>query len=153
LMVDQFCGCRASGRLNLVVSVGREGGSVQHLRPSRTPQAPNDGSNLSRTTHIGNTILGLVELKRRNITSAKKHLLASARFAGRAHPVQMTFGPSMALANLADRGEHEVVIEYLGLCATFWKKEDGHLEKWIQVLKVGGTPDFGRNTRLVVNEW
>jgi hypothetical protein len=114
----------------------------------------NDGSNLSRTTHIGNTILGLVELKRRNITSAKRHLLASVRFAGRAHPVQMSFGPSMALAKaLADRGEHEVVIEYLGLCAKFWKKEDGHLEKWIQVLKDGGTPDFGSNTRYVVDEW
>jgi hypothetical protein len=109
---------------------------------------------LSDTTHIGNTILGLIELKRGNTASAKEHLLSSARFTREAHPVHMSFGPSMALAKaLADRGEREVVIEYLDLCAKFWKNEDGRIEKWTQVLKDGGTPEFGGNSRYAVDEW
>jgi hypothetical protein len=109
---------------------------------------------LNYTTHIGNTILGLIELKRGNIASAKGHLLASGTFIRPAHPVHRTFGPSMALAKaLADRGEREVVIEYLELCAKFWENEDGRLEKWTRVLRNGGTPDFRGNVLYVVDGW
>lgn len=112
------------------------------------------GSTLSDTTHVGNTILGLIEMNRNNVPAAKEHLLASARFTRTAHPVHTSFGPSMALAkSLLERGERQAVIEYLDLCTTFWKNSNGKLDEWKRVLEVGQTPDFGANAQIALEEW
>jgi hypothetical protein len=55
-----------------------------------------------------------------------------------------SFGPSMILAReMLEAGERETVLEYLRLCRSFWKADEGRLERWTQEIKAGRTPDFG----------
>ena len=57
-----------------------------------------------------------------------------------------SFGPNVSLAkDLLEKGERDVVIQYLGLCRKFWKLDRGRLDKWIHEIKDGKIPDFGAN--------
>ena len=102
-------------------------------------------SSMGYATYISNMVLGRIALENGEIDKAKEHLLAAGRVTGR-HPDLATFGPSMILAKqLLEKGERETVIQYLDLCANFWKNERGRLEKWKNIIKQGGMPDFGAN--------
>jgi len=49
----------------------------------------------------------------------------------------------MSLASeLLEKGQRDVVIEYLQLCANFWQEGKELLTEWISAIKKGETPDF-----------
>ena len=92
--------------------------------------------------HKGNIILGRVALAEEDVPQAKFHLLEAGRVSGA--PTISSFGPNMRLAaDLLERGETEVVLEYFELCATFWRNEK--LKDWAALVKGGRAPDFGGN--------
>jgi len=52
----------------------------------------------------------------------------------------------MTLAKeLLQKGEKDVVLNYLELCLKFWKSGKDRLHKWSVVVKDDKIPDFGRN--------
>ncbi len=92
--------------------------------------------------HTAHTVLGKVALHRGDIKAAKEHLLDSARVKG--SPVLGSFGPDFTLAKaLLQRGERQVVQEYLNLCERFWKYGKDKLAEYRRVIECGGIPDFG----------
>jgi tetratricopeptide (TPR) repeat protein len=94
--------------------------------------------------HHGNLVLGRLALRADNVDKAKTFLLAAARTPG--GPQLSSFGPNMSLAQeLLDRGEKQTVLEYLELCKAFWTNPRNSLDRWIETIKSGGTPDFGAN--------
>lgn len=102
--------------------------------------------NYGNAIHDANIVMGMVCLSNDSIEEAKKYLLN----AGHApiSPQIRTFGPSMILADaLIDRGESNVVIEYLELIKKIWLDNDGRLDSWISAIKGGGKPYFGENLR------
>ena len=91
-----------------------------------------------------NLVLGRIALKEGQIEKAKTHLIEAGKSPG--SPQMDTFGPNMSLAkDLLEKGENEVVIEYLTLCKSFWEMNDGRLDEWIVLVKAGRIPNFGAN--------
>lgn len=69
--------------------------------------------------HDANQVLGRVALREGNVADARRHLLEAGKTPG--GPGLNSFGPSFFLAReLLDRGEREVVLEYLELVRRFW---------------------------------
>lgn len=95
----------------------------------------------SDATHVGNLVLGHLALDEGDVGAAREHLLAAGRVPGSS--VLISFGPHFLLAKqLLEKGERETVIEYFDLCAKFWRREDGRLERWKDAVRRGATPDF-----------
>jgi hypothetical protein len=46
---------------------------------------------------------------------------------------------------LLERGETEVVLEYLAQCEKFWKSPRRKLEQWVEDVKADRIPRFGGN--------
>ncbi|PYT01037.1 MAG: hypothetical protein DMF63_05075 [Acidobacteria bacterium] len=104
-----------------------------------------------QAAHVGNTTLGLVELRRNNIAKAKDHLLASIRA-----PLRMGYNNlgkiDMSLAKaMFEKGEKNVVLEYLKLCQTLpnfkiypesYADDVYALKLWIGQIEKGTTPNF-----------
>lgn len=104
-------------------------------------------------THISNIVLGRIAFDNGDINKAKEHLLAAGHVIGNP-PTLVSFGPDMLLAKqLLEKGERETVIQYLDLCAVFWKKDDGKLEQWKNVVRQGKTPEFGHNLSTKLYSW
>jgi hypothetical protein len=92
----------------------------------------------------GNLVLGKLCLLAGDVAKAKEHLLAAGMTSG--SPVLCSGGPDMALAQeLLDRGEKEVVIEFLRRCANFWETNDHKAEQWIYAIEQGQKPDFSHH--------
>ena len=92
--------------------------------------------------HHGNLILGRLALRAGDAEGAGKSLLMAGRTTG--SPSLNTSGPNMSLAKeLLEKGQPDVVLEYLDLCGKFWK--DAKLDQWKATIKAGGVPDFGVN--------
>jgi hypothetical protein len=54
----------------------------------------------------------------------------------------------MTLANeLLQKGERNTVLDYLALCAKFWKTGAPQLDSWSETVRNGQTPAFGGNLR------
>ena len=103
--------------------------------------------------HVSNTVLGRLALSGGDVARAKEHLLASARGVP-GSPVLMSFGPNMRLAReLIEKGERDVAVEYLELCAKFWKNEGGKIAGWTAVIKDGGMPNFAQNLGTQLMSW
>ncbi len=80
--------------------------------------------NYGNVIHQANQLLGLAALQEGRVTEAKQYLIAAAITPG--SPQLNSFGPNMVLAQrLLERGEKNVVIQYLDLVARFW----AHLTK------------------------
>ena len=94
--------------------------------------------------HKANILAGRVELRNGNVAGAKQHLLAAGRVNG---GVTLTsFGPNMSLAKeLLEKGERDIVVQYLDLCARFWTSDYGQLAKWKSEIRAGRIPNFGAN--------
>ena len=91
-----------------------------------------------------NLVLGRIALREGMVEKAKAHLIEAGNSPG--SPQMDTFGPNMSLAkDLLEKGEKEVVIEYLTLCKSFWEMNDGRLAGWIVLVKAGRIPNFGAN--------
>jgi hypothetical protein len=113
---------------------------------SAAPKYPKDW-NYGNAVFTGNTVAGLVALKRdNNVSQADGYLLASARTPG--SPQLNSFGPSMLLAKrLLAACERDSVLDFLRECGSFWKMGQDKLDSWSDAIKNGQTPDFGPNTR------
>jgi hypothetical protein len=100
--------------------------------------------NYGNAVHKGNIVLGRIALRDGNIVAAKEYLIAAGKTPG--SPQLDSFGPNMTLAKeLLEKGERDVVLAYLNLCAQFWKMGDSDLKNWRATIKGGGVPDFGAN--------
>jgi hypothetical protein len=103
-------------------------------------------------THVGNMVLGRLALAGGDVGKAKEHLLAAGRVPGSS--VLKSFGPNMLLAQeLIEKGEREVVVEYLDLCKQFWDMENGKLAAWKAVVREGDMPNFGQNLGTAMTNW
>ena len=104
------------------------------------------GWNYGNNIHHGNIILGKIALASDDLDEAKKRLIEAGKTPG--SPQLNSFGPDMALAKeLLQKGEKDVVLEYLELCSKFWKSGKERLDKWSVVVKDGKIPDFGFNLK------
>ena len=102
------------------------------------------GWNYGNNIHHGNIILGKIALASDDLDEAKKRLIMAGKTPG--SPQLNSFGPDMTLAKeLLQKGEKDVVLEYLELCSKFWKMGKDRLDKWSVVVKDGKIPDFGFN--------
>lgn len=99
--------------------------------------------NYGNGIHDANIILGRVALKKENVAEARERLIAAGKTPG--SPTLDSFGPKWTLAQeLLNAGEKDVVLEYISLCGSFWKSDNGHLDTWASAIRSGGTPDFRR---------
>jgi hypothetical protein len=104
------------------------------------PEYPKDW-NYGNAIFYGNFVLGRVELQRGNVAGAGHYLLSAGATPG--SPQLRSFGPDMTLAKeLLDKGQSDVVLQYLALCKNFWKMERGKLDRWSATIRNGGVPDF-----------
>ena len=103
--------------------------------------------NTGNEIFFGNMILGQVALRKGDPNAAAHYLLASGATTG--SPQLNSFGPSMALAKelLDANAGRDQVVEFLHLCATFWKMDRGRLKEWTVLVQNGLTPDFGISLR------
>lgn len=96
----------------------------------------NSGNNI----HHGNMTLGRIAFAAGDVEAAKQHLLKAGTTTG--SPQLNSFGPEMTLANeLLQKGEKDVVLEYLAFCAKFWESGKDRLEKWLVTVKEGQIPE------------
>lgn len=97
-----------------------------------------------RAVHFGHLVLGRLALREGDVGRAKWHLLESGKTEG--DPALCTGGPNMTLAKeLLERGERDVVVEFLHLCTNFWKSHDHRPETWAYAIEHGEVPEFGAN--------
>jgi hypothetical protein len=106
----------------------------------------------SNATHIGNIVLGQIDLTNGDVNSVKSHLLSAAQIPG--SPALSSFGPDMRLAKeLLESGQRDVVLQYLDLCAKFWTNDRGRLQQWRDLVAHGGTPNFATNLGYIFDGW
>ena len=107
---------------------------------------PKFWNNYGNAIFYGNFVLGRIALQQGDLAQAGKYLLASADTPG--SPQMDSFGPNMTLAkDLLEKGQKDVVVQYLEACKKFWTDDYGKLDNWITTARSGGTPDFGANLR------
>jgi hypothetical protein len=89
-----------------------------------------------QAVHDANDVLGRVALRSGNLVLAKEYLLkASATQGGGTMNI---IGPRMLLAQaLLDRGERDVVLQYLEKIEVSWKSGTVHLDYWIASIRKG----------------
>ena len=105
------------------------------------PQFP-DNWNAGNALHYGHTVLGLVAHAKGQRKAAVTALHLAG--AGPGSPQLNSYGPSMLLAReLLLVGERQAVLDYLNLCANFWKSGAVWLRVWRQKILRGGVPHFG----------
>lgn len=94
--------------------------------------------------HDGHMVMGQLALKRGSVAEARAHLRAAGESAGGG--TLSSFGPNMGLArDLLQRGEKQAVIDYLRRCQNFWTGAQIPVERWIEDIEHGHTPEFGAN--------
>ncbi|MDB5350985.1 MAG: hypothetical protein JWN86_2232 [Planctomycetota bacterium] len=114
--------------------------------------------NYGNVVYEANEILGLAALKKGDMASAKRYLIAAGRTPG--SPQFDSFGPEMTLAQrLLDKGEKETVLEFLDLVAKFWatrkpgdsdkfaeldRRHAATIEGWKEEIRAGGKPRLDR---------
>jgi len=104
------------------------------------PKYPKDW-NYGNAIFDGNFVLGRLALRRGDVKSADDYLLQAGRTPG--SPQLDSFGPNMTLAKeLVDRGESDVVLQYLALCKHFWDLDRGRLDEWSTAIRNGTVPSF-----------
>ena len=101
--------------------------------------------------HVGNTILGLVELRRNNTAKANEHLLTSIRAPLRKEYNSLTRIEMRLARELFDKGEKAAVLEYLKLCLELgnlkeypesYANEIKALKLWQEQISKGINPSF-----------
>jgi len=103
-----------------------------------------DQRDYDTAVHKANIVLGRMALRQNNVEKAKTYLLTAGHVNGGG--VLSSFGPNMSLAKeLLERGEKDVVLQYLELCKSFWTSSRGQPDRWIEEIKAGKIPEFGPN--------
>ncbi len=91
-----------------------------------------------------NLFLGRIALAEGDAKAAGDYLIAAGRVAAwpSLSPLWGVWRPDTQLAEeLLERGERQVVLEYLELCARHW--EGDQLREWANKIRAGGNPDLG----------
>lgn len=110
--------------------------------------APDCRFNLEHSVAIekSNAVLGRLAIRRGDIAGAKQHLLASL------DRPDVDEIPDMSLAKeLLERGETEVVLDFLKRCRAKLKDEV-ILDQWMQAIRDGEKPRYGFWLRPIQNE-
>lgn len=95
--------------------------------------------NTGNAIHDGNTVSGMVAVKRGDIQTALNSLLESGL--APESPQIATFGPDLMLAReLLKHGETTQVIIYLNSIRRIWTKGSGRIDKWIFLINDGERP-------------
>jgi hypothetical protein len=120
-----------------------DAGRARQLATTALAQVGSVNDNTTgQTIHDSHVVLGRVALRTGNLAEAKAHLQRAGQVTGGG--TLTSFGPNMSLAKeLLDRGERDVVVQYLEACAAFWPNR--LTTQWIQTITHGGTPNFGAN--------
>jgi hypothetical protein len=93
-------------------------------------------------THYGNVVLGRLALRAGKREEARDLLLLSGSTPVWPHIDKD--GPDMSLArDLLVAGDKESVLEFVRLCATFWKHSFGDPKRWEADIEAGRIPRFG----------
>ena len=113
--------------------------------------------NYGNVVHEMNEVLGRAAMRTGNLVEARRALLAAGATPG--SPQLDSFGPRFVLAReMLDKGEKDVVIQYLDLVAKFWARDDpahphrsgmakekaARLAKWKQEIRAGKIPTDGQ---------
>jgi len=86
--------------------------------------------------HDANDVLGRIALHDGNVKQAKEYLLKASATPGGG--IMGTLGPRMLLAQeLLDRGERDIVLEYLEKIKTSWKSGATQLDHWMIAIRKG----------------
>jgi len=97
-----------------------------------------------RAMHDANIVLGRIAVREDHLEDAKRYLLQSGQTPGT--PAMMNYGPNLSLAkDLLDKGEKQVVLDYLEHCGSFWRFSGGRLDRLKRDISEGKKPDFGPN--------
>jgi hypothetical protein len=111
-----------------------------------------DDWNYGNAIHVGNIVLGQIAVASKDLAEAKRRLLEAGKTPGSTQ--LSSFGPEMLLAKeLLEKGEREVVLNYLDLCDKFWSRHADRLEQWRTAVKKGEMPDFRSNLGYALNNW
>ena len=101
--------------------------------------------------HIGNIILGRIELRQKNITKAKEYLLISIRAPLRKKNSWLEEIDTILAKELFEAGERDVVIDYFKLCLglsnlttekNLFENQSRALKLWQEQIIKGKTPSF-----------
>ena len=99
--------------------------------------------NYGNAVHKANLSLGRLALRDGDIEQAKHYLIEAGKTPG--SPQLNSFGPNMLLAKeLLEKGE-TAVLEYLDLCAKFWRSDFGSVSTWKKLIAEGKQPNFLAN--------
>jgi hypothetical protein len=106
--------------------------------------------------HDLHTISGILALNNDDVNKAKESLLNSVHVCERnefsclscsLHPYNL-----LLAEKLIERGEREVVVQYLSRCGEVWKQGARQLSPWIKEIKSGQQPDFvSRGMRRILD--
>ncbi|MCG8314503.1 MAG: hypothetical protein MI976_14945 [Pseudomonadales bacterium] len=100
--------------------------------------------NYSNALHKSYLTLGRVALRNEDLESAGKYLIKASEVSG--SPQLDSFGPNMVLANeLLEKGQSDVVLQYLSNCELFWEMGSVRLRNWSSKIEGGESPSFGAN--------
>lgn len=103
-------------------------------------EAHRDHGHYGNAVHVGYLVLGHLALRNDDVPQAAAYLIEAGRTPG--SPQLNSFGPSMSLANaLLERGQRDVVLEYLELVGQFWMEED-RIETWKRQIHEGDIDIF-----------
>jgi len=140
---ERFYALNDAAKESFVVGNTEDGKKYAQELMTLLPKFPSDW-NYGNAVQDANLVLGRIAVKEGHVDEAKQYLIAAGNSPG--SPQMNSFGPNVSLAkDLLEKGERDVVIQYLELCRKFWKMHDGRLDQWIQEIKGGKTPDFGAN--------
>ncbi|MCG8084077.1 MAG: hypothetical protein AB2689_23435 [Candidatus Thiodiazotropha taylori] len=102
--------------------------------------------NYGNATHNAHVALGIVELRKKNITASASHLVLAGQSTG--SPQLDSFGPDLKLANvLLKKGQREAVAKYLSGVKRFWEMDEGRIDSWLKDIEAGKTPKLSRFRR------
>ena len=139
----RFYALGAAAKESFVVGNIQEAELYAHDLLTLLPKYQRDW-NYGNAIQDANLVLGRIAVHEGKIELAKKYLIAAGKSPG--SPQMDSFGPNMTLAkDLLEKGERDAVLEYFMLCRKFWKMDHGKLDKWMQEVMDGKTPDFGAN--------
>ena len=101
-----------------------------------------DNWDASNRIHQANIMMGRSALRGGHLEEARSCMLAAGHTPG--SPQLNSVRPEHELRQRDARGRRrEPVLEYLRLCRSFWKADEGRLDRWTQEIKEGRIPDFG----------
>jgi tetratricopeptide (TPR) repeat protein len=87
-------------------------------------------------TNMAHTLRGLMALDQKRLEEAKAELLESARLVNLNEPNR-----TLAQA-LMEAGERDTVLQYLEMCRSFWKNDQGAIDHYIKLVKAPGQHDI-----------